>query len=47
MDKIDTILLICKKEDYNRRLHQALLSLPISLSLKVVMSHKQVLNEPL
>ena len=38
MEKADTVLLIYKKEDYNRRLYQALLSLPISLSLKVVMS---------
>ena len=35
MDKIDTSLLIYKKEDYNRQLHQALLSLPISLSLSL------------
>ena len=38
MDKTDTVLLIYKKEDYNRQLYQALLNLPISLSLKVVMS---------
>ena len=37
MDKTYTALLIYKKEYYNHRLHQALLSLPISLSLKVVM----------
>ena len=38
MDKTDTVLLVFKKEDYNHRLHQALPRLPISLSLKVVMS---------
>ena len=38
MEKTDTVLLICKKENYSRWLHQVLLSLPISISLNVVMS---------
>ena len=35
MDKTDTNLLTYEKEDYNRQLHQALLNLPIPLSLSL------------
>ena len=35
MDKADTVLLIYEKEDCNRQLHQALLDLPIPLSLSL------------
>ena len=35
MEKTDTVLSIYKKEDYNRRLYQALLSLPISFISQV------------
>ena len=35
MEKIDTVLMIYEKDDYNLQLHQALLNLPIPLSLSL------------